>query len=109
VSSQQTLAHDAGAGRTRALDQAPATPDESAFDRLNPDFGVAADTRDPAGHQAVQDREAGLALGTRTAVAITRENQPTPLVRVVGQDDRAAAAVCAARARQGPERTAPER
>jgi hypothetical protein len=96
VSSHPTLAH----------------PAEDAFDRLNPGCGVPADTRDPAGHQAVQDREAALALGTRTAVAITRENEPAPLVRVAGQDDRVATAVRAARlasARQGPERTAPER
>jgi hypothetical protein len=110
VSSQVTLDHQAEGGRTRA--EAPATLAEDAFDRLNPDFAVPADTRDPEGHHAVQDREAGLALGTRTAVAITRENQPNPVMRVAGQDDRVAAAVRAARlarARQGPERTAPER
>ncbi len=109
MSSQPTLAHHARTDRSRALDQALAALAEYAFDRLNPDFGVPADTRDPAGHHAVQDREEGLALGTRTAVAISRENQPTPLVRVAGQDDRVAAAVRAARGRQGPERTAPER
>jgi hypothetical protein len=49
---------------------------EAAFDRLNPDFGVPADTLDPAGRQAVRDREAGLALGTRVAVAASRENDP---------------------------------
>jgi hypothetical protein len=83
-----------------------------AFDQLNSDFAVAADTHNPLGHQAVQDREAALALGTRAAVAITRENQPNPVVRVAGQDDRVAAAVRAVRhahGRQGPERTAPER
>jgi hypothetical protein len=112
VSSTPTLAHPGEAGRTRVPDQAPATPAEHAFDRLNSAFGVPADTRDPQGHQAVQDRETGLALGTRAAVAITRENQPNPLVRVAGQDDRVATAVRAARlarARQGPQRTAPER
>jgi hypothetical protein len=112
VSSTPTLAHHAAADRARALEQAPAIPDESAFDRLNPDFGVPADTHHPEGHQAVQDREAALALGTRTAVAVTRENEPNPLVRLAGQDDRVAAAVRdarLARARQGPERTAPER
>jgi len=85
---------------------------EQAFDRLNPDFGVPADHTNPLGQRATQEREMGLALGTRTAVAITRENEPNPLVRVVGQDDRVAAAVRTARlarARQGPERTAPER
>jgi hypothetical protein len=113
VSSTPTLAHHPEAGRAHALAEAPAiNPAEDAFDRLNPDFGVPADARDPDGHQAVQDREAALALGTRAAVAITSENQPTPLVRVAGQDDRVAAAVRAARlvhARQGPQRTTPER
>jgi hypothetical protein len=112
VSSTPTLAHHDQTDRTRALEQAPATPGEDAFDRLNPTFGVPADARDPQGHQAVQQREAALALGTRTAIAISRENQPNPVVQVVGQDDRVAAAVRAAllaRDRQGPERTAPER
>ncbi len=57
---------------------------EQVFDRLNPEFGVAADTTDPRGQAAVWDREAGLALGTRVAVA-------------------------AARQRHGPERASPER
>jgi hypothetical protein len=84
---------------------------EQAFDRLNPEFGVPADTRDPVGHQAVRDREAGLALGTRVAVAASRENDPSPVVRVVGQDYRAADAARQAQARQwrGPERGGPER
>jgi hypothetical protein len=112
VSSTPTLDHDLKAGLARALAETPATYDEHLFDRLNPAFGVPADTRDPQGHQAVQDREAALALGTRTAVALHRENEPRPLVRVAGQDDRVAAAVRAARlprTRQGPERTGPER
>jgi hypothetical protein len=111
VSSTPTLDHQAEAGRARALLETPATFDEDAFDRLNPGFGVPADHTNPVGHQAVQDREAALALGTRSAVAITRENQPNPLVRLAGQDDRVAAAVRAARlhARQDPERGAAER
>jgi hypothetical protein len=82
---------------------------EAAFDRLNPGFGVPADTWDPVGRQAVCDREAGLALGTRVAVAASRENDPSPVVRVAGQDDRTADAARAARQRRGPERAAPER
>ena len=109
MSSTPTLTHHDQTGRIRALAEAPTTIDEDAFDRLNPDFAVPADTRDPAGHHAVQEREAALALGTRTAVAMTRENEPNPLVRVAGQDDQVAAAIRAARARQGPERAAPER
>jgi hypothetical protein len=82
---------------------------EAAFDRLNPDFGVPADTRDPTGQRAVQEREAGLALGTRVAVAASRENDPTPVIRVAGQDDRTADAARAARARSGPDRGGAER
>jgi hypothetical protein len=115
VSSTPTLAHQAEADGIRTLQRALATVDaEHAFDRLNPDFGVPADQLDPAGHHAVQEREAALALGTRTAVALSRENESRPLVRVASQDDRVAAAVRAARmaaerARQGQERTAAER
>jgi hypothetical protein len=84
---------------------------EAAFDRLNPDFGVPADTWDPVGRQAVRDREAGLALGTRVAVAASRENDPAPVLAVAGQDDRAADATrhAVARQRRGPERAGPER
>jgi hypothetical protein len=113
VSSHQTLAHPAEADPTRTLQRALATVHaEHAFDRLNPDFAVPADQLDPAGHHAVQQREAALALGTRTAVALHRENDPNPLVRLAGQEDRVAAAVRAARlagARQGPQRSAAER
>jgi hypothetical protein len=51
---------------------------EQVFDRLNPDFGVPADTWDPVGRQAVCDREAALALGTRVAVAASRRTTPAP-------------------------------
>src|SRR5215211_978232 len=50
---------------------------EQAFDRLNPNYGVPADPHNPSGHQALRDREAALALGTRVAVAASRENDPT--------------------------------
>jgi hypothetical protein len=107
VSSTPTLAHQAQAGRDRT--EVPLPAGEVVFDQLNPEFGVPADHYDRQGHQAVQDREAALALGTRAAVALRRENEPRPLVRVAGQDDRVAAAVRAARLRRGPERSAPER
>jgi hypothetical protein len=108
VSSTPTLDHQPEADRT--LQRALATVDaEHAFDHLNPDFGLPADQLDPTGHHAVQQREAALALGTRAAVALHRENQPRPLVRVAGQDDRVAAVVRDARLRRGPERGAPER
>jgi hypothetical protein len=99
---------------THARQRAAQAAAERAFDRLNPDFGVPADPHDPTGRQAVRDREAGLALGTRVAVATSRENDPTPVVRVAGQDYRAADAACAARqtatrGRRGPERGGPER
>ena len=110
VAELRAAGDHAEAGRIRALQHDLATRHaQDAFDRLNPEFGVPADHTSPTGQRAVQDREAGLALGTRAAVAITRENQPAPVVRVAGQDDRVAAAVRVARARQGPERTAAER
>ncbi len=112
MSSTPTLAHQAEPDGIGTLQRALATVNaEHAFDRLNPDFGLPADQLDPVGHHAVQEREAALALGTRTAVALIRENEPRPLVRLVGQDDRVAAVRAAqlTRTRQGPERTGPER
>jgi hypothetical protein len=91
--------------RQRATERARAHA-EQAFDRLNPEFGVPADTRDPLGHQAVTDREAGLALDTRVTVAASRENDPTPVLHVPGQDYRAADAT---RQRHGSEWAGSER
>ena len=87
---------------------------EQAFDRLNPDYGVPADTQNPYGKRTVQDREAALALGTRVAVAASRENDPNPVMWLAGQDYRAADATRTARLqtvrqRHGPERLGPER
>jgi hypothetical protein len=93
----------------------PTTRDlEQVFDRLNPDYGVPADARNPYGHQALRDREAALALGTRVAVASSRENDPNPVMWLAGQDYRAADATRTARlelgrSRRGPERLGPER
>jgi hypothetical protein len=72
---------------------------ERAFDQLNPDFGVPAHQQDRYGQQAVRDREAALALGTRVAVASSRENDRDPGIRLAlaGQDYRAADAIHAAR------------
>ena len=65
----------------RTADAQPTTRDlEQAFDRLNPDYGVPADTHHPDGHQALRDRETALALGTRVAVATSRENDPNPVM-----------------------------
>jgi len=99
----------------RTADAQPTTRDlEQAFDRLNPDYGVPADTHNPYGHQAMRDREAALALSTRVAVASSRENDPNPVMWLAGQDYRAAdathrARVQAIRQRHGPERLGPER
>jgi hypothetical protein len=99
----------------RTGDAQPTTRDlEQAFDRLNPDYGVPADTHNPHGHQALRDREAALALGTRVAVAASRENDPNPVMWLAGQDYRAADATRTAhlelaRNRRGPERLGPER
>src|SRR5215207_6818214 len=99
----------------RTADAQPTTRDrEQAFDQLNPDYGVPADTHNPYGRQAVRDREAALALGTRVAVASSRENDPNPVLWLAGQDYRAADATHRARVqtirqRHGPERLGPER
>jgi hypothetical protein len=87
---------------------------EQAFDRLNPDFGVAADHADRIGHHDVQQREAALALGVRVAVHDSRQNDRGPVVWQAGQDYRMADAIQRARAqptrtRWGPERLGPER
>jgi hypothetical protein len=87
---------------------------EQAFDRLNPDYGVPADTHHPYGRQAIRDREAALLLGTRVTVAASRENDPNPVMWLAGQDYRAADATRTARlelirSRRGPERLGPER
>jgi hypothetical protein len=71
---------------------------ERAFDRLNPTFGVPAETRDPIGHRDLQQREAALALGIRVAVHDSRQNDPNPVIWQAGQDYRAANAIQAARA-----------
>jgi hypothetical protein len=99
----------------RPADARPTTRElEQAFDRLNPDYGVPADTHHPDGHKALRDREAALSLGTRVAVAASRENDPNPVLWVAGQDYRAADATRTARlelvrSRRGPERLGPER
>jgi hypothetical protein len=87
---------------------------EQTFDRLNPDYGVSADTHNPYGRQSMRDREAALALGTRVAVASSRENDLNPVIWQPGQDYRMADALHAARTqptrtRHGPERLGPER
>jgi hypothetical protein len=87
---------------------------ECAFDRLNPEFGMPADQLTRYGHQAVHDREVALALGTRVAVASSRENDRNPVIWLGGQDYRVADAIHAARThpirtRHGPERAGAER
>jgi hypothetical protein len=87
---------------------------ERAFDQLNPEFGVPADTRHPYLHRAAQTREDALAVGTRVAVASSRENDRDPVIWLGGQDYRAANAIQHARthptrSRQGPERAGAER
>ena len=88
--------------------------EEQTFDRLNPDYGVPADPHNPDGRQALWNREAALSLGTRVAVASSRENDPNPVMWLAGQDYRAADATRTAhlelgRSRRGPQRLGPER
>jgi hypothetical protein len=79
------------------------TAAERAFDQLNPDYGVPADTTNPYGHRDVQQREAALSLGIRVAVHDSRQNDRDPVIWLAGQDDRAADAI--RRARTQPIRT----
>jgi hypothetical protein len=100
--------------RSTAEAQSTTRDSEQAFDRLNPNYGVPADTHNPYGRRAAQDREAALALGTRVAVAASRENDPNPVMWLAGQDYRVADATRTARLqtvrqRHGPERLGPER
>jgi hypothetical protein len=125
VGSHPTLAHPnptrerVGVSKHTALEQPadaqPTTRDrEQAFDRLNPDYGIPADHHNPDGHQAMRDRETALLLGTRVAIAASRENDPNPVMWLAGQDYRAADATRTARrelvrSRRGPERLGHER
>ena len=99
----------------RTADAQPTTRDlEQAFDRLNPDHGVLADPHHPDGHQALRNREAALSLGTRVAIASSRENDPNPVLWLAGQDYRAADIIRTVRlevgrSRRGPARLGPER
>jgi hypothetical protein len=103
------------AAQQRIAEAQPTTRDrEQAFDRLNPDYGVPADPHNAYGRQTLRDREAALALGTRVAVASSRENDRNPVMWLAGQDYRAADATRTARLQQirqrsGPERLGPER
>ena len=70
---------------TRRADEARrATRDHAAqqehdrqddFARLNPDFGVLPDSRDPEQHRFAQQRERALALGPRVAAAEQAERE----------------------------------
>jgi hypothetical protein len=106
-------AHPALRQRTAAT-QLTTRDREQTFDRLNPDYGVPADPHNPDGRQAMRDREAALVLGTRVAVASSRENDRNPVMWLASQDYRAADATRTARLqvirqRHGPERLGPER
>jgi hypothetical protein len=110
----QVISRRAELAQQRCHQRARQRAAEAAFDRLNPDFGVPADHSDPAGQRVTREREAGLALGTRVAVAASRENDPTPFLTIAGQDYRAAdaartARLQAARARHDPARAGAER
>jgi hypothetical protein len=101
--------------KQRTAHAQPTTRDlEQAFDRLNPDYGIPADPHNPHGHQALRDREAALSLGTRVAVASSRENDSNPVMWLAGQDYRAADATRTARlelvrSHRSPQRLGPER
>jgi hypothetical protein len=48
---------------------------QDTFARLNPDFGVLPDSRDPEQHRFAQQRERALALGQRVAAAELGERE----------------------------------
>jgi hypothetical protein len=111
---RRVISRRAELAQQRGHQQARQHAAEQVFDRLNPTFGVPADQLDPAGQRAVQKREAGLVLGTRVAVAASRENDPHPVLTIAGQDYRAADAARAARlevarGRHHPARAGAER
>ena len=111
---RRVITRRAQLAQQRGRERATLTAAEEAFDRLNPNFAVPADHSHPAGHRATQQREAGLALGTRVAVAASRENDRNPVLTIAGQDYRAADAARAARlhatrARHDPARAGGER
>jgi hypothetical protein len=99
----------------RTADAQPTTRHlEQAIDRLNPDYGVPADPHNLHRPQALLDREAALALGTRVDVEESRENDSNPVMWQAGHHYRAADATRTARlelvrSRRGPERLGPER
>jgi hypothetical protein len=66
---------DAGERAARAQRQVLSDA-EDVFARLNPDFGVLPDARHAGQHAFAHQREAALALGTRTAVAAIDEAHP---------------------------------
>jgi hypothetical protein len=111
---RRVISRRAELAQQRGHQQARQRAAEAAFDRLNPTFGIPADHSHSAGQRATQERETGLALGTRVAVAASRENDPTPVLTVPGQDYRAAdaartARLQATRARHDPARAGAER
>jgi hypothetical protein len=69
---------------------------EETFTRLNPDFGVLADSTDPAQLGFAQQRERGLSLGVRATVAALDEAHADPQQRQAAITARARTA-----ARQG--------
>jgi hypothetical protein len=57
---------------------------QDTFTRLNPDFGVLPDSRDPEQHRFAQQRERALALGQRVAAAerpARERDEPSTSVR----------------------------
>ena len=111
---RRVIARRVELARQRGHQQAAVARAEQAFDRLNPAFGVPADTTNPYGHRDVQQRERALSLGVRVAVHDARQNDRDPVIWQPGQDYRVADAIQAARTqpsrgRWGPERVGAER
>ncbi len=58
---------------------------QETFARLNPDFGVLPDSRDPEQHRFAQQRERALVLGQRVAAAeqaVGKRGEPSAPLRI---------------------------
>jgi hypothetical protein len=106
---RRVIARRVELARQRGREEAAVARAEQAFDRLNPDFGVPADTTSRIGHRDVQQRERALSLGVRVAVHDSRQNDRDPVIWQVGQDYRAADAIQAAHCQPSRVRSPVER
>jgi hypothetical protein len=106
---RRVLARRVQLAHQRGREQAALARAEQAFDRLNPAFGVPADTTSRIGHRYAAQRERALSLGVRVAVHDARQNDRDPVIWQPGQDYRMDDALQRARAQPARTRWGPER